>query len=245
MPLSAPRSYEGSGAGGERAETNQENEKGHGPIRDVDRTESGAQEKNWDAIVSDREALLDKEDSEDGASGSSSSHGLGESSASTDPKTSESFQLDGASSRSKPESVSWKSLPRKDQLVILTFARFSEPLAQTSLMAYMFYQLKSFDSSLSDSTISSQAGILQASFSAAQFVTAVWWGRVADHIGRKTVLLIGLWGTCLSVLAFGFSRTFVQAVFFRVLGGALNGNVGVMRTMVSEIVKEKKYVFPG
>lgn len=28
---------------------------------------------------------------------------------------------------------------------------------------------------------------------------------------------------------------------FRTLGGALNGNIGVMRTMVSEIVKEKKY----
>jgi hypothetical protein len=26
------------------------------------------------------------------------------------------------------------------------------------------------------------------------------------------------------------------------MGGALNGNVGVMRTMISEIVREKKYV---
>jgi hypothetical protein len=29
-------------------------------------------------------------------------------------------------------------------------------------------------------------------------------------------------------------------MFFRTIGGALNGNVGVMRTMVSEIVQEKK-----
>ena len=28
---------------------------------------------------------------------------------------------------------------------------------------------------------------------------------------------------------------------FRAMGGALNGNVGVMRTMISEIIKEKKY----
>jgi hypothetical protein len=27
---------------------------------------------------------------------------------------------------------------------------------------------------------------------------------------------------------------------FRMIGGALNGNVGVMRTMISEIVREKK-----
>lgn len=138
--------------------------------------------------------------------------------------------------------VTWKSLPRKGQLVILTFARFSEPLAQSSLMAYMFYQLKSFDLSLSDSTISSQAGVLQASFSAAQVVTSVLWGRAADRIGRKTVIIIGLCGTCLSCVAFGFSRTFTQAVIFRILGGALNGNVGVMRTMISEIIREKKFV---
>jgi len=143
--------------------------------------------------------------------------------------------------------VTWGSLPRKGQLAVMTLARLSEPLTQTSLGAYVFYQLKSFDPSLSDSQISYQAGVLQASFTAAQFVTAVLWGRAADTdwIGRKRVLLIGLWGTCLSVLGFGFSRSFVQAAVFRTIGGALNGNIGVMRTMISEIVKEKKYVHPA
>lgn len=45
----------------------------------------------------------------------------------------------------------------------------------------------------------------------------------------------------ISCLGFGFSSSFWQALLFRTLGGALNGNIGVMRTMVSEIVKEKKY----
>lgn len=31
-------------------------------------------------------------------------------------------------------------------------------------------------------------------------------------------------------------------MIFRTMGGALNGNVGVMRTMVSEIIQEKKSV---
>jgi MFS family permease len=108
----------------------------------------------------------------------------------------------------------------------------------------MFYQLKSFDPSLPNSTISRQAGILQGSFTAAQFLTAVWWGRLADAewMGRKRVLLIGLMGTCISCLGFGFSRSFVSAAVFRTLGGALNSNVGVMRTMISEIIVEKKYV---
>ncbi|GFF91037.1 uncharacterized membrane protein YCR023C [Aspergillus udagawae] len=139
--------------------------------------------------------------------------------------------------------VTWASLPKKGQLAILTFARLSEPLTQTSLQAYLFYQLKSFDPSLPDSTISTQAGIMQGSFTAAQFLTAVWWGRLADAewMGRKRVLLIGLLGTCISCLGFGFSRSFTAAAVFRVLGGILNSNVGVMRTMISEIIEEKKY----
>ncbi|KAI0019263.1 MFS general substrate transporter [Xylariomycetidae sp. FL0641] len=139
--------------------------------------------------------------------------------------------------------VAWRDLPRKDQLLVLTLARLSEPLAQTSLQAYMFYQLQWFDPSLPDSVISSQAGILHASFTAAQFCTAMIWGKVADSelVGRKFVLLIGLLGTLISCVGFGFATTFYQALFFRCLGGATNGNIGVMRTMISEVVRQKKY----
>ena len=141
----------------------------------------------------------------------------------------------------KTEKVKWKDLPHKDQLVILVLARLAEPLVQTSLQAYMFYQLKSFNSSLSDATVASQAGLLQASFSAAQTLTGVFWGRIADTYGRKTVLLLGSLGTIVSCLGFGLSRNFAFALIFRALGGLVNGNIAVMRTMVSEIIKEKKY----
>jgi MFS family permease len=141
----------------------------------------------------------------------------------------------------KKEKVRWKDLPKKDQLAILVLARLAEPLVQTSLQAYMFYQLRSFDTKLSDAKIASQAGILQASFSAAQTLTGVFWGRTADSYGRKTVLLLGSLGTIISCLGFGLSKSFIAALIFRTLGGLVNGNIAVMRTMISEIIKEKKY----
>ncbi|AEO64507.1 uncharacterized protein THITE_2110696 [Thermothielavioides terrestris NRRL 8126] len=69
------------------------------------------------------------------------------------------------------------------------------------------------------------------------------WGRIADssRFGRKTVLMIGLAGTMLSCIGFAFSTSFAQALFFRSIGGITNGNVGVLRTMISETVREKKY----
>lgn len=142
----------------------------------------------------------------------------------------------------KPKPVSWSQLPKKSQLLILVLARLSEPLTQYSLQSYLFYQLKSFNPDLSDSAISRQAGIFQGSFTAAQFLTSVWWGRLADSawVGRKRVLLVGLFGTLISCLGFGFSKTFTSAIIFRIMGGLMNSNVGVMRTMISEIIVEKK-----
>jgi hypothetical protein len=143
----------------------------------------------------------------------------------------------------KGKPVLWRSLPRKDQLFILTLARLSEPLTQTSLGSYLFYQLQSFDPSLPESTIAYQAGIIQAAFPFAQFLTAMLWGRFADspHGGRKLAINIGLLGTMCSIIGFGFSHRFGVAVAFRLFGGALNGNIGIMRTMISEIIKEKKF----
>lgn len=142
-----------------------------------------------------------------------------------------------------PKVASWSSMPKKGQLAILTFARLSEPLTQTSLQAYLFSQLQSYDSSLPASTISTQAGVMQGSFTAAQFLTAVWWGAFADMevMGRKRVMLIGLAGTCISCLGFAFSKSFTAAITFRIAGGVLNSNVGVLRTMIAEIVKDKDY----
>jgi len=143
-----------------------------------------------------------------------------------------------------PAAVTWLSLPRKSQLAILFCSRLVDFLQVAALQAYMFHQLKSFDPSQSDATVSSQAGILQGCYTAAQVATAIIWGKVADAHwgGRKLVLLVGLGGTAVSCIGYGFSSTFAQACFFRIVGGGINGTVGIIRTMIAEIVKEKKYL---
>lgn len=144
---------------------------------------------------------------------------------------------------SRPGPVTWMTLPRKSQLALLGLCRVFDFLQIASLQAYMFYQLKSFDENLSDSDVSTQAGLLQGAFTAAQFATAIPWGRVADAEwgGRRFVLLVGLVGTAISCLGVAFSTSFAQAVFWRSFGGAINGTVGIIRTMIAENVKEKKY----
>ncbi|KAF4554450.1 MFS-type transporter-like protein 56 [Elsinoe fawcettii] len=146
-----------------------------------------------------------------------------------------------ANGQSQPIVPTWTNMPCKPQLAILAASRFVDFFQMASLQTYMVHQLKSFDPELPDSAISHQAGVLLGSFTAAQIITSIIWGRLADKpaIGRKLVLNIGLIGTGISMLGVGFSTSYYQAVAWRVLGGAINGTVGAARTMVAETVDKR------
>lgn len=81
------------------------------------------------------------------------------------------------------------------------------------------------------------AGILISAFSLAESLTGMFWGGLSDRVGRKPVLLFGCAGTMLSLLIVGFSTNFWVALAGRCIGGVLNGNIGVIQTMVGELVK--------
>lgn len=60
-------------------------------------------------------------------------------------------------------------------------------------------------------------------------------------MGRKPILLLGLFGTSLCILTFGFSRNFYMALFAGSIMGASNGNIAILRTMIEEIATERKH----
>jgi len=73
------------------------------------------------------------------------------------------------------------------------------------------------------SQVSVYAGMVTSAFAFAEFSSGVAWGRLSDKIGRKPVLLTGLFGTALSMLIFGFAPSLPVALLARALGGLLNG----------------------
>ncbi|MCJ1406445.1 hypothetical protein MMC19_000510 [Ptychographa xylographoides] len=145
-------------------------------------------------------------------------------------------------SLSKSRPVTWLSLPQKPQLLILAMCRLSEPLSNTCLLPYLYYLMRSLQSpSSSSASTSRQAGLVVAIFAFAQFATSMPWAKFADRRGRKEVIVIGLVGSIISNIGFGFARSLPTLMFWRLVAGIANGNIGVMRTMTAEIVKEKKY----
>ena len=124
------------------------------------------------------------------------------------------------------------------QLLVLALERLAEPIALTSVFPYLPEMIESFG--IDETNVSKWAGLTSAVFSLSQATTGVLWGRASDAFGRKAVILTGTTGCLISALLFGFSKTLVWAICTRMLAGAVNGNVGTIRTTVAEMVPQKE-----
>jgi MFS transporter, DHA1 family, tetracycline resistance protein len=76
---------------------------------------------------------------------------------------------------------------------------------------------------------------LVAIYSLMQFVFAPWWGQLSDRIGRRPVLLIGLFGSALSYLAFGLAGSLLVLFIARAAAGIMGANIGVAQAYVADI----------
>lgn len=122
------------------------------------------------------------------------------------------------------------------QLTVLAICRFSEPIAFNSILAYTYVMVQDLNGG-DDTDASFYAGLLVSAYAVAEALTSMGWGILSDRYGRKPVVLFGLVGVAISSLIFGLAQSYWVALLARFVGGALNGNVSVMQTMVAEMVK--------
>ncbi|KAG6007988.1 hypothetical protein E4U21_005222 [Claviceps maximensis] len=124
------------------------------------------------------------------------------------------------------------------QLAILALARFAEPIATASVNPYLPQMVR--DLGAEENEVAKWAGLTSAVFFLFQSFAAVPWGKFADRWGRKPSLIIGLLCTMVCFIVWGVSTSLPMAVTVRAVQGASNGNVGIIRTMVAELVPEKE-----
>ncbi|KND93333.1 putative membrane protein [Tolypocladium ophioglossoides CBS 100239] len=126
------------------------------------------------------------------------------------------------------------------QLFLLAIVRLAEPIALTSIFPYAWALVKKFKIG-NEQDASFYAGLLISSFSLAEALMGMYWGGLSDRIGRKPVLMLGCVGTMFSMVVVGFASNIWVALIGRAVGGLLNGNIGVIQTMVGELVTKPEH----
>ncbi|KAH7904155.1 major facilitator superfamily domain-containing protein [Hygrophoropsis aurantiaca] len=124
----------------------------------------------------------------------------------------------------------------KVQFGIVMFLQLAEPISSMCIYPFINQLVRELNITGGDETkVGYYAGLIESIFFATEALTVMRWSRLSDRIGRKPVILIGLSGLCVSMLAFGLSRTFWTLVISRCICGMLNGNLGVMKSMIAEM----------
>ncbi|KAK7057738.1 MFS general substrate transporter, partial [Favolaschia claudopus] len=141
-----------------------------------------------------------------------------------------------ASSESTPLLTPKRTPLPKFQLFILLWVQLAEPL--TSQVIYPFINKLVGELPITggdEEKIGYYAGLIESLFFVTEAFTVLHWSSLSDRIGRKPVLLTGLFGLTLSMISFGFSKSYTTLVISRCLSGLLNGNVGVIKSMMGEL----------
>uniref|UniRef100_A0A6U6UMQ0 Major facilitator superfamily (MFS) profile domain-containing protein n=1 Tax=Zooxanthella nutricula TaxID=1333877 RepID=A0A6U6UMQ0_9DINO len=87
-----------------------------------------------------------------------------------------------------------------------------------------------------DPQVGHVVAILVGLYSVCEVCFSVFWGAIADRLGRKPALLIGLAGSVIAPIMFGLGKSLTVVFVARFLDGFFCGNVGVSRTYLGEIV---------
>ncbi|KAF8699440.1 hypothetical protein AX14_000959 [Amanita brunnescens Koide BX004] len=125
------------------------------------------------------------------------------------------------------------------QLSIVIFLQLAEPLTSQVIYPFAPELIRSIGiTNGNEKFVGYYVGIIESLFFLTQAMTVLHWSRISDLVGRKPVILTGLFGLSLSMYCFGLSRTFWGLVISRSLNGALNGNIGVIKSMMAELTDE-------
>ncbi|KAH9169219.1 major facilitator superfamily domain-containing protein [Lactarius sanguifluus] len=125
------------------------------------------------------------------------------------------------------------------QIVVLLMLQLCEPITSLSINPYINQLVSELPVVGGDERkVGYYAGFIVSLYFAAEAVTVLQWCRLSDYVGRKPVLLCGILGIVVSSILFGLSRSFPALVFSRCLHGMLNGNIGVMKSMMAELTDE-------
>jgi multidrug resistance protein len=87
---------------------------------------------------------------------------------------------------------------------------------------------------------STEIGWLMAVYSLMQFIFAPIWGRLSDHVGRKPILIIGLFGSAAAHLVYGLAGSLPVLFLARLVAGVSGANLATAQAVVADVTSPDK-----
>ncbi len=83
-------------------------------------------------------------------------------------------------------------------------------------------------------------GLILSAYSITQFIFAPVLGRLSDRIGRRPIIMLGLLGSSLSYLIYGFTDSFAGLLISRAVHGACAATISTAQAYVADTTEESK-----
>lgn len=142
----------------------------------------------------------------------------------------------GTTSISKPHSPRVPNSLPWFQLSVVLLIRTCDAVATQSVYPYINQLVGELEVVGGDKRkVGYYVGLIDSFYQACLILTILQWNRLSDRIGRKPVLLIGVLASISSTICFGLSSTFWKLIASRCVLGLLDGNVGVVRSIIGEL----------
>ncbi|KAG6840675.1 hypothetical protein C0991_005180 [Blastosporella zonata] len=126
------------------------------------------------------------------------------------------------------------------QVSIILFLQVVEPLTTHVVSPFTPELIRNSVGNIgTDEQLDYVAGLLKSLFYFVEASTVLYWSKSSDKVGRKPVILIGLIGSILSMMCFGISQSLWGTLISLSLITGLNGNTGVIKGMMAEMVDTK------
>jgi len=107
----------------------------------------------------------------------------------------------------------------------------------SSLFPFLYFMIRDLHVAKRTEDIGFYAGFVGASFMFGRCLTSTAWGIAADRIGRKPVVMFGIFSVVVFNTLFGLSVSYWMAIATRFLLGALNGLLGPIKAYAIEVCR--------
>ncbi|KAF8707176.1 hypothetical protein HU200_030422 [Digitaria exilis] len=121
------------------------------------------------------------------------------------------------------------------ELFFVGVTSLASSLPITCLFPFMYFMVRDFHIAKTEEDIGFYAGFLAASYMVGRAIAAIFWGILADRIGRKPVIAFSILSVVIFNTLFGLSTTYWMAITTRFVLGALNGLLAPIKAYSVEV----------